>query len=112
MAKPVHRSYSRYAREAVELLGIMIHNARIERGLTVAELAERAGVSRGLVHRIEQGEMSASIGVAFELAAVLGLRLFNADLTTLTQHLSTERSKLALLPRSARKKSLPVNDDF
>lgn len=112
MAKPMHRSYSRYAREAVGLLGIMIHNKRIERGLTVAELAERAGVSRGLVHRIEQGEMSSSIGVAFELAAVLGLQLFDADLTALTQHLSTERSKLALLPHSARKKSPPVNDDF
>ncbi|MYH58781.1 MAG: transcriptional regulator, partial [Boseongicola sp. SB0675_bin_26] len=53
MAKPAHRSYSRYAREAAELLGLMIHNARIERNSTVADVAERAGISRGLVHRVE-----------------------------------------------------------
>ena len=44
MAKPAHRSYSRYAREAAKLLGLMIHNARVERELTVADVAERAGV--------------------------------------------------------------------
>ena len=75
MAKPAHRSYSRYAREAAELLGLMIRNARIERGNTVADVAERAGISRGLVHRIEKGEMGSSIGATFEVAAIVGLRL-------------------------------------
>jgi len=54
MAKPAHRSYSRYARQAAELRGLMIRNARIERGVTVVDVAERAGLSRGLVHRIER----------------------------------------------------------
>ncbi|MBK8972406.1 MAG: helix-turn-helix transcriptional regulator [Hahellaceae bacterium] len=112
MAKPAHRSYSRYAREAVELLGLMIHNARIERGLTVADIAERAAVSRGLVHRVEQGEMGTSIGVAFELAAILGIRLFEAEPTTLTRHVAVEHNKLTLLPQAARKKKQQVEDDF
>ena len=81
MAKPAHRSYSRYAREAAELLGLMIRSARIERGITVADVAERAGISRGLVHRIEKGEMGSSIGAAFEVAAIVGLRLFEAEPT-------------------------------
>ncbi|WP_116364678.1 helix-turn-helix transcriptional regulator [Parahaliea mediterranea] len=112
MSKPAHRSYSRYAREAVKLLGLMIRNARIERSLTVADIAERAGVSRGLVHRIEQGEMGTSIGAAFELAAILGIHLFEAEPTTLTRHLAIEHNKLTLLPQAARKKKQNINDDF
>ena len=112
MAKPAHRSYSRYAREAAELLGLMIRNARVERGITVAEVAERAGISRGLVHRVEKGEMGSSIGAAFEAAAIVRLRLFDAEPTTLTRHLSMERDKLALLPRSVRTGTKKVKDDF
>ncbi len=112
MVKPAHRNYSRYARQAAELLGLMIHNARIERGITVADVAERAGLSRGLVHRIEKGEMGSSIGAAFEVAVIVGLRLFEAEPTTLTRHLSMERDKLSLLPQSARTGTTKVKDDF
>ncbi len=112
MTKTAHRSYSRYAREATVLFGLMIRNARIKRGITVADVAERAGISRGLVHRIERGEMGSSIGVAFELAAILGLRLFETEPTTLTRHLSMERDKLTLLPQSVRTGMTKVKDDF
>jgi DNA-binding XRE family transcriptional regulator len=112
MAKPAHRSYSRYAREAVDLLGLLIHNARVERKLTVADVAERAGVSRGLVHRIEKGYMGCSIGAAFELAAIVGLRLFEAEPTTLTRHLSMARDKLTLLPMAVRAGTKRVKDEF
>ena len=33
MAKPKTRSYSRYGLEAAELLGLLIHDARIARGV-------------------------------------------------------------------------------
>ncbi len=112
MAKPAHRSYSRYAREAAELLGLAVRAARIERGLTVAETAERAGVSRGLVHRVEKGEPGSSIGAAFEVAAIVGLRLFEAGPATLTRHLSRERGRLALLPQSVRTGTAKVKDDY
>ena len=112
MAKPAHRSYSHYAREAAELLGLTTRNARIERGMTVAEVAERAGISRGLVHRIEKGEMGSSIGAAFEVATIVGQRLFQAEPTTLTRHLSMERDKLTLLPQSVRSGTTKVKDDF
>ena len=112
MAKPAHRSYSRYARHAAELLGLMIRNARIERGVTVADVAERAGISRGLVHRIEKGEMGSSMGAVFEVAVIVGLRLFEAESTTLTRHLSMERDKFTLLPQSARTGTIKVKDDF
>ena len=112
MAKPASRSYSRYAREAAELLGHMVHNARVERGLTVADVAERAGVSRGLVHRIENGEMGSSIGAAFEVAAIVGLRLFEAEPTTLTRHLEMERDRSRLLPSAVRTGARKVKDAF
>ncbi len=112
MAKPAHRSYSRHAREAAELLGSMIRAARIERNLTVADVAERAGTSRGLVHRIEKGEMGSSIGVAFEVAVLVGVRLFEVEPATLTRYLSMERNRLTLLPQSARTGTMKVKDDF
>ena len=112
MAKPAQKSYSRYAGEAAELLGLMIRNARIDRGLTVANVSERAGVSRGLVQRIEKGDMGCSIGAVFEVAAITGLRLFEAEPTTLTRHLSMARDKLTLLPKSVRTGTTKVKDDF
>jgi len=112
MAKPGTRPYSRYGLHAAELLGLLIHDARISRGLTVAQAAERAGLSRGLVHRIENGEMGCSIGAVFELAAMVGVPLFEEQPSTLGQHLAAARSKLTLLPRRVRKSTKAVNDDF
>lgn len=112
MSKPATRSYSRYGREAVELLGHMIRDARIEREMTIAEVAERAGVSRGLVHRIESGDMGCSIGATFEVAAIVGVRLFDAEPATLTRHLYRARDKLALLPKAVRQSRKVVKDDF
>lgn len=74
MAKPSTRTYSRYSRDAARLLGMMIRTARIESRLTIEELAERAGVSRGLVYRAEEGDMGCAIGAVFELATIVGVR--------------------------------------
>ncbi|HYW92001.1 MAG TPA: helix-turn-helix transcriptional regulator [Gammaproteobacteria bacterium] len=112
MSKPAQRSYSGYARDAAELLGMMIRSARTERELTVSDVAERAGVSRGLVHRIEKGEMGCSIGAVFEVAAIVGLPLFEAEPTALTRHLSMMREKLTLLPKAVRTGTTRVKDDF
>lgn len=112
MTKPTTRSYSRYGREAVELLGHMIRNARVGRRMTVAEVAERAGVSRGLVNRIENGDMGCSIGATFEVAAIVGVRLFDAEPTTLTRHLGMARDRLTLLPKAVRQSPKAMKDDF
>jgi transcriptional regulator with XRE-family HTH domain len=112
MAKPAHRSYSRYASEAAALLGVLIHNARVERELTVADVAERAGVSRGLVQRIEKGEMGCSLGAVFEVAAIVGVSLFEAEPHALGRQLSTARDRQSLLPKSVRASAKGVKDDF
>ncbi len=112
MAKSVTRIYSRYSREAVSLLGGLVRAARKERKLTAQELADRAGISRGLVQRIEKGNPKCEIGTVFEVATIVGIKLFNADKTTLTKHIRQTEEKLALLPKSVRKTKKVVDDDF
>ena len=112
MPRSTTRAYSRYSREAVALLGGMIRAARKERKLTAQDLADRVGISRGLLQRIESGNPRCELGVAFEAAAIVGIRLFNADENTLARQLNQTREKLALLPKSIRKKHRVVRDDF
>jgi transcriptional regulator with XRE-family HTH domain len=112
MVKPADRSYSRYSMEAVRLLGQSIRLARIDRKLTVEELAERAGLSRGLVQRIEKGDMGCAIGAAFEAAAIVGVRLFDANQSTMTAAIASNERILTLLPQAVRHTSKAVKDDF
>ncbi|ABA59375.1 transcriptional regulator, XRE family [Nitrosococcus oceani ATCC 19707] len=112
MPKSIVRTYSRYTRDASALLGGLIRTARKERRLTMQEIADRAGISRGLLQRIEKGDLKCEIGAVFEVATIVGIKLFEADETTLTKHLRRTEDKLALLPKSIRKKSKTVRDDF
>jgi len=112
MSKPAPRTRSGYSRDAMALLAQMIRRARLERKMTAAELAERVGVSRGVIQRIEQAEPGCAIGAVFEAAAVLGLRLFDASPADLAQHLATHGQVLTLLPLSARPPAKAVKDDF
>jgi len=112
MPKSITRTYSRYSRDAAALLGALIREARNERKLTAQELADRAGISRGLLQRIEKGSLKCEIGAVFEVATVVGVKLFDFDESTLTKYLRQTKEKLALLPKSIRKKSKAVRDDF
>ena len=112
MPKPTTRPYSRYAAEAVSYLGRLIRKSRIERKETAAQLAERAGMSRGLLQRIEHGDPGCSVGAVFEVAALLGIRLFDLDRETLTANNQIAAQTLTLLPSAARPTRKPVKDDF
>lgn len=112
MPKPANRSYSRYTQDAVQLIARLIRSSRVERKLTTQEVAERAGISRGLLQRIEKGDFKCGIGAVFEVATIVGVRLFDMEQTTLTKQIKRLDDKLTLLPKSIRKKPRPVNDDF
>ena len=112
MSKPTLRPYSRYARDAAVLLGQSIRRARIERKLTVAQLAERAGMSRGLMQRIEQGDPGCGIGPVFEAAAIVGIRLFEADQAGLSAMAQANTAILTLLPKAVRAPRIVTDDDF
>jgi transcriptional regulator with XRE-family HTH domain len=112
MPKPIARAYSHYSRDALLLLSQMIKRARIERELTTQELADRAGISRGLLQRIEKGDPRCAIGAVFEVAAIVGVVLFHADPATLATSISANTATLALLPKSVRPSGKQVKDDF
>lgn len=112
MPKSIARTYSQYSRDATALLGALIREARKERKLTAQELADRAGISRGLLQRIEKGNLKCEIGAVFEVATIVGIKLFEADKRALGNQLHHTKEKLALMPKSVRRKSKKVNDDF
>ena len=108
----VTRTYSRYTRDAITLMGKLIRAERITQKSTAQELAVRAGISRGLLQRIEKGDPRCSIGTAFEVAYLLGIPLFVSDHANLIKQQQRIDDKLALLPKSARVATQEVKDDF
>jgi transcriptional regulator with XRE-family HTH domain len=112
MGKKVIRTYSRITRHAAALLGKSIRIARKESKLTEKELAERAGISRGLLQRIERGNLRCQIGSVFEVAALVGIKLFDADEPTLTTMIRQADEKNALLPKHIHSRKKAVDDDF
>ncbi len=105
------RTRSRYTDEALSLLGRMIRAVRTERKWSAQELATRANISRPMLSRIENGNPACSIGAVFEVAAILGIKLFDADKPTLSEMRNQVERRLALLPKAVRK-SNKVKDEF
>jgi transcriptional regulator with XRE-family HTH domain len=112
MAKPSNRVHSRVTHQAAALLGKQIRIARKERKMTAQDLADRAGISRGLLRRIEAGNLNCQIGAVFEAAALVGLRFFDADESTLASKNRQADDKLALLPKHVQGGRKDVDDDF
>ncbi|RXH03573.1 helix-turn-helix transcriptional regulator [Bradyrhizobium vignae] len=112
MAK-IHHPISVYAADAAVLLGQLLRKARIERKMSTVNVAERAGISRGLLRRIEAGDPRSTIGAVFEVAAIVGVRLFDLGPATMSQAIETNREVLTLLPKSVRaRRGEEVKDDF
>lgn len=109
--KQIERASSRHAREALVFFGGLIRQHRTDSGLTAAMLAERVGVSRGLIQRIEKGDPGCSIGAVFEAATLVGVRLFDLDQTQLTAASAMLDRSLTLLPRVTPARG-PLKDDF
>jgi transcriptional regulator with XRE-family HTH domain len=68
------------ARLALERLGQDIRNARLRRGIAVADLAIRAGTSASSITRLERGDPGVGIGTLANALVVLGLVERLADL--------------------------------
>lgn len=111
MARTKVRTYSHYAIDASKLLGQMIQLGRKNRRWTEQELAERAGISRGTLKKIEKGDLKCEIGLFFEVAALTGVTLFEEEPSRLASNIELVSAKLALLPQSIRVKRT-VKDDF
>ena len=106
------RPHSRYAKDAAVLLGQLIRMARIDRKMTAEELADRAGLSRGLLRRVENGDLGCTIGAVFEAAAVVGVRLFDTDQAALTSAVASNTAVMTLLPKAIRASQVGLDDNF
>ena len=112
MPKQATRTYSRITRHAAALLSKQIRIARKERKMTAQELADRAGISRGLLQRIEKGNLKCQIGAVFEVATLVGINLFDTDELSLTARIRQADDKIALLPKHIYPDKKVVDDDF
>ena len=63
-----------------EGLGENIKLARKRRKLTAEQVAERAGIHRATLHRVEKGDPSVAIGIYFNVLKVLNLEKDFANL--------------------------------
>lgn len=111
-ASPASRSYSRYAREALTLLGQLIRTRRIERNQSAEDLASRIGVSRDMLYRMERGDPRCGIGPVFEAATIVGVPLFEEEPSRLAQRVAEQEEKLRLLPKAIHHPRTAVKDDF
>lgn len=94
------------ARHAVALLGAEIRAGRLERGWSIRELAERAGVSPATIVKVERGDLGVAIGTAMDCAALTGVLLFYDDASRV--EVEAERARAAVLRRRPRR-SRPID---
>jgi len=108
------RAYSHYTKDAAILLGKDIQLARKARRFTVSDFADRVGISRITLQKIEKGDLKCELGIVLEAAALAGVKLFDVDPNTssFAGHLESVNDKLALLPKSIRKRRTEVDDAF
>jgi len=106
------RSYARYTIAAVELLGTLVQIERKSRRMTAQEMADRLGIDRSTLQRLERGDPKVELGLAFEACAILGIPLFEESAQGLTMRLGEAGKRLALLPNRVRPRQLSVSDDF
>jgi DNA-binding XRE family transcriptional regulator len=93
---------ARQTLEAVKIFGLDVARVRRERRWTSAELAERVGISRTTLSRLEAGDPTVALGIAFEVATVVGIPLFGVGSKELPGLLAHSRDMLALLPAKVR----------
>ena len=94
------------------MLGKLIQLARKQRRMTAAELAERTGISRSTLQRVEKGDPNVEVGLMFEAAVLVGVPLFDAEPGRLMEKLARIDDKLALLPKAVHKPAAKVHDAF
>jgi transcriptional regulator with XRE-family HTH domain len=90
-------------------MGTAIRSARLERRFTVEDLADRVGVNKETITRIQKGDGRVAIGTVLETAYLVGLSPrvpFEDPAGDPTERL------LSHLPKIARPRRRSIDDDF
>ena len=104
MVTKKERTYSRYTKDAAVLMGKNIQLARKERKISERDFADRIGISPTTLRKIEKGDLKCELGIVFEAAALVGVKLFDIDSRqSFSTSLERVNDKLALLPKSIRR---------
>ena len=98
--------------DAVRVLGQQVGATRRTQRRTSEEVAERAGITRVTLRRIERGDPEVAIGLYFEVAMVLSVPLFGAEGRELAELAARGERELALMPQRIRQRAMTVDDDF
>ncbi len=107
----ITRSHHPLSRAAGRLLGTRIREARTARGWTQRELAERVGTTPATIGKVERGDLTVGVGLAFDAAVLVGVPLFVEDRSRLAAEADRAGEVLALLPRRVRS-DRQVDDAF
>ena len=104
---------SRATKDTMSYLGRLIKLARVEHSMMAQELADRVGISRGLLQRIESGNLRVTMAPVIETCFVLGIPVLGCD----KKHINSLSMMLSymnkLFPGSIRHSSKnAVQDDF
>jgi transcriptional regulator with XRE-family HTH domain len=114
--KPIGSHMPLPVRQALKELGMLIASERKERRFTQAELANRVGVGRMTIVRMERGAPEVAIGYYLTAAWILGLPVLSwSDFagSRTDSSLSAFLEKLGdHLPQRARPKKDRVDNDF
>lgn len=70
-----HGSPARQAHSMEEAVGAAIRELRQREGLTLAQVSEQAGISRGMLSKIENGQTSAGMDTLGRIARALGVSM-------------------------------------
>lgn len=98
--------------DATTVIGQRIRRARQERGWTLVNLAERAGVSEKTVRSIEAGSPRTAIGTVFEVSLLVGLELLGSPESQLPVLVARGREVASLAPKRVRMSSPRARDPF
>ena len=60
-----------------QYIGNTVRQLRLRHGLTIADIAQMAGISRGMLSKIENGQTSPSLDTLAQIASALGVTLSN-----------------------------------
>ena len=112
MPRSLKRTYARYTLEGIVLLGSLIRLGRKQRRMTEHELADRLGVARSTLQRMERGDPKVEIGLMFEAAALVGVKLFDNDETRMSTLSERIEDRIAVLPKHIYKTGKKVVDEF
>jgi len=90
----------------------LLRIGRREKAMTVAELADRLGVSIPTTRNLLRGAPTVAIGKYFEAATILGIALFEPDQDRFQISRHRVEKIDSLLPKRVVKPSEDFDDDF